>query len=135
MLEKLKILEERFNELSKMLIQPDIISDQSKYIKISKEYKDLKTVVDKKNEYENVLANIEEAKDIIKNENDKEMIDLANQELNDAKNNPSKLFFNSGSKKTIIIPTKAKITYIHFLGLILSPIIFALNKTAKGTAN
>ena len=86
MLEKLKILEERFNELSKMLIQPDIISDQSKYIKISKEYKDLKTVVDKKNEYENVLSNIEEAKDIIKNENDKEMIDLANQELNDAKN-------------------------------------------------
>ena len=86
MLEKLKILEERFNELSKMLIQPDIISDQSKYIKISKEYKDLKTVVDKKNVYENVLANIEEAKDIIKNENDKEMIDLANQELNDAKN-------------------------------------------------
>ena len=50
MLEKLKILEERFNELSKMLIQPDIISDQSKYIKISKEYKDLKTVVDKKND-------------------------------------------------------------------------------------
>ena len=85
MLEKLKILEERFNELSKMLIQPDIISDQSKYIKISKEYKDLKTVVDKKNEYENVLANIDEAKEIIKNENDKEMIDLANQELNDAK--------------------------------------------------
>ena len=85
MLEKLKILEERFNELSKMLIQPDIISDQSKYIKISKEYKDLKTVVDKKNEYENVLANIEEAKEIIKNETDKEMINLANQELNDAK--------------------------------------------------
>ena len=85
MLEKLKILEERFYELSKMLIQPDIISDQSKYIKISKEYKDLKTVVDKKNEYENVLANIEEAKEIIKNETDKEMIDLANQELNDAK--------------------------------------------------
>ena len=85
MLEKLKILEERFNELSEMLIQPDIISDQSKYIKISKEYKDLKTVVDKKNEYENVLANIEEAKEIIKNETDKEMIDLANQELNDAK--------------------------------------------------
>ena len=85
MLEKLKIIEERFNELSKMLIQPDIISDQSKYIKISKEYKDLKTVVDKKNEYENVLANIEEAEEIIKNETDKEMIDLANQELNDAK--------------------------------------------------
>ncbi len=89
MLEKLNILEERFKELSEMLTQPDIISDQSKYIKISKEYKDLKIIVDKKREYENIVANIEEAKEIIKIENDKEMIDLANQELNDAKNKVS----------------------------------------------
>ncbi len=101
MLEKLKILEERFNELSKMLIQPDIISDQSKYIKISKEYKDLKTVVDKKNEYENVLANIDEAKEIIKNETDKEMIDLANEELNDAKIKVSKI---EDDLKKMLIP-------------------------------
>ena len=89
MLEKLNILEERFKEVSEMLTQPDIISDQSKYIKISKEYKDLKIIVDKKREYENIVANIEEAKEIIKIENDKEMIDLANQELNDAKNKVS----------------------------------------------
>ena len=89
MLEKLNILEERFKELSEMLTQPDIISDQSKYIKISKEYKDLKIIVDKKREYENIMANIEEAREIIKIENDKEMIDLANQELNDAKNKVS----------------------------------------------
>ena len=89
MLEKLIILEKRFKELSETLTQPDIISDQSKYIKISKEYKDSKIIVDKKKEYENILANIEEAKEIIKIENDKEMIDLANQELNDAKNKVS----------------------------------------------
>jgi len=89
MLEKLNILEERFKEVSEMLTQPDIISDQSKYIKISKEYKDLKIIVDKKREYENILANIEEAREIIKIENDKDMIDLANQELNDAKNKVS----------------------------------------------
>ena len=89
MLEKLNILEERFKEVSEMLTQPDIISDQSKYIKISKEYKDLKIIVDKKREYENIMANIEEAREIIKIENDKEMIDLANQELNDAKNKVS----------------------------------------------
>ena len=58
MLEKLKILKDRFDELSDLLTKPDIISDQSRYIKISKEYKDLKTVVDKKNEYEEVLSNI-----------------------------------------------------------------------------
>ena len=78
MLEKLRALEEKFKELSNLIIQPDIMSDQNKYIKISKEYKDLKEIIDKKIEYENILKNIEEAGDIIKNEHDKEMLELAN---------------------------------------------------------
>ena len=81
MLEKLKALEEKFKELSNLIIQPDIMSDQKKYIKISKEYKDLKEIIDKKTEYENILKNIEEAGDIIKNEHDKEMLELANSEM------------------------------------------------------
>ena len=81
MLEKLKILEEKFKELSDLIIQPDIMSDQKKYIKISKDYKDLKEIVDKKIEYENIIKNIEEASDIIKNEDDKEMLELANSEM------------------------------------------------------
>jgi len=89
MLEKLKILQERFNEISEMLTQPDIISDQARYIKISKEYKELKSVIDKKKEYEEVLSNITEAKDIIKNEADKEMVELANIELDEARNKVS----------------------------------------------
>ena len=81
MLEKLKILEQKFNEISDLIIKPDIIADQKKYIKISKEYKDLKEIIDKKNEYENVLKNIDEANLIIKNETDKEMLELANSEM------------------------------------------------------
>ena len=81
MLEKLKALEEKFKELSDLIIQPDIMSDQKKYVKISKEYKDLKEIIDKKTEYENILKNIEEAGDIIKNEHDKEMLELANSEM------------------------------------------------------
>ena len=81
MLEKLKILEQKFNEISDLIIKPDIIADQKKYIKISKEYKDLKEIIDKKNEYENVLKNIDEANHIIKNERDKEMLELANSEM------------------------------------------------------
>jgi peptide chain release factor 1 len=101
MLEKLKILEDRFNELSDLLTKPDIISDQSRYIKISKEYKDLKTVIDKKNEYEEVLSNISEAKEIIKNENDKEMIELANLELNEAQ---AKVVKIEDDLKKLLIP-------------------------------
>ena len=81
MLEKLKILEQKFNEISDLIIKPDVIADQKKYIKISKEYKDLKEIIDKKNEYENVLKNIDEANLIIKNETDKEMLELANSEM------------------------------------------------------
>ena len=101
MLEKLKILKDRFNELSDLLTKPDIISDQSRYIKISKEYKDLKTLVDKKNEYEEVLSNISEAKEIIKNENDKEMIELANLELNEAQ---AKVVKIEDDLKKLLIP-------------------------------
>ena len=101
MLEKLKILKDRFDELSDLLTKPDIISDQSRYIKISKEYKDLKAVIDKKNEYEEVLSNISEAKEIIKNENDKEMIELANLELNEAQ---AKVVKIEDDLKKLLIP-------------------------------
>ena len=101
MLEKLKILKDRFDELSDLLTKPDIISDQSRYIKISKEYKDLKTIIDKKNEYEEVLSNISEAKEIIKNENDKEMIELANLELNEAQ---AKVVKIEDDLKILLIP-------------------------------
>ncbi len=101
MLEKLKILQNRFNELSELLTQAEVISDQSRFIKISKEYKDLNIVVDKKNEYEEVISNINEAKEIIKNENDKEMIELATLELNEAQ---SKLIKIEEDLKKLLIP-------------------------------
>ena len=58
MIEKLNIIQQRFNELSDLIIQPDIISDQKKYVKISREYKELKEIVDKKIEYELLLSNV-----------------------------------------------------------------------------
>jgi peptide chain release factor 1 len=79
--EKLNIIKQRFIELSDLIIQPDIISDQKQYVKISKEYKDLKEIVDKINEYNTVKENIHEAEEILKSESDKEMIELASSEL------------------------------------------------------
>ena len=101
MLEKLRALEEKFKELSNLIIQPDIMSDQKKYVKISKEYKDLKEIIDKKTEYENILKNIEEASDIIKNEHDKEMLGLANSEMVIYKENLVKL---EDQLKVLLIP-------------------------------
>jgi peptide chain release factor 1 len=80
-LEKLKLVENRFAELSELIIQPDIISDQKRYIQISKEYKDLKKIIDKGEVYKNLIANKSEAQEIISTEKDDEMIEMAKMQL------------------------------------------------------
>jgi len=79
--EKLKLVENRFAELSELIIQPDIISDQKRYIQISKEYKDLKKIIDKGEVYKNLIANKSEAQEIISIEKDDEMIEMAKMQL------------------------------------------------------
>ena len=64
MLDKLQIVKQRYDEVSDLIIQPDIITDQKRYIQLNKEYKDLGEVVKKAKEYESLLANIAEAKEI-----------------------------------------------------------------------
>ena len=91
MIEKLEIIKQRFNEVSDLIIQPDIISDQKKYIKLNKEYKDLSQIVSKREKYLNLLSNISEAEAIIKNESDSEMIEMAKIQLDESKEMLSKL--------------------------------------------
>ena len=81
MVEKLKLVENRFAELSELIIQPEIISDQKRYIQISKEYKDLKKIIDKGEVYKNLIANKSEAQEIISIEKDDEMIEMAKMQL------------------------------------------------------
>ena len=85
MLDKLNVVEQRYNEVSDLIIQPDIITDQKRYIKLNKEYKDLGLLVEKKKEYESLISNKNEAEEIIKIEDDKEMLEMANEELKDSK--------------------------------------------------
>ena len=47
MLEKIQIVKQRFDEVNDLIIQPDIISDQKRYVQLNKEYKDLKRLVDR----------------------------------------------------------------------------------------
>ena len=83
MIDKLKLVENRFAELGELIIQPDIISDQKRYIQISKEYKDIKKIIDKGQVYKTLIANKSEAQEIISNEKDDEMIEMAKMQLED----------------------------------------------------
>ena len=85
MIEKLQIIQQRFDEVSDLIIQPDIISDQKQYVKLNKEYKDLRILTDKGNEYKALLSNIAEAEEIIKEASDAEMVEMAKMQLEEAK--------------------------------------------------
>ena len=85
MLEKLQIIQQRFDEVSDLIIQPDIIADQKRYIQLNKEYKDLKKLTERADAYKALLANQEEAEAIIKEGSDAEMIEMARMQLEEAK--------------------------------------------------
>ena len=85
MVDKLNIIKQRLDEVSDLIIQPDIISDQKKYIQINKEYKDLKTIMDQGEIYLSLVANIDEGEKILKEETDSEMIEMAKIQIEEAK--------------------------------------------------
>ncbi len=85
MLEKLQIVKQRFDEVSDLIIQPDIISDQKRYIQLNKEYKELRVLMDKREEYKILTDNINEAEEIISDGSDMEMVEMAKMQLEEAK--------------------------------------------------
>tara|TARA_B100000902_G_scaffold399686_1_gene471819 strand:+ start:2113 stop:3177 length:1065 start_codon:yes stop_codon:yes gene_type:complete len=84
MLDKLNAIKDRFNEVSKLIVDPNVINDMPQYIKLNKEYKDLEPIVTTINQYIIVLNNISEAKDILKNETDLELKELAKIDLEES---------------------------------------------------
>ena len=80
-LEKLDGLVARFEEVSTLITDPAVIADQKRYVKLTKEYKELGDLMNARKEYIQVLKGIDEAKDIIANESDAEMRDMAREEL------------------------------------------------------
>ncbi|UII22468.1 peptide chain release factor 1 [Fulvivirga ligni] len=83
MIEKLEEIKDRFDEVAQLIVQPDAMSDMKKYSQLSKEYKDLDKIVKKYEVYKDVLSNISNAKEVIKNEKDEEFRDMAKMELDE----------------------------------------------------
>ncbi|HZW78525.1 MAG TPA: peptide chain release factor 1 [Flavobacteriaceae bacterium] len=84
MLDRLQIIKQRFDEVNDLIIQPDVIADQKRYVELNKEYKDLKVMMDKRSEYIDLTNNIQEAEEIIKDGSDAEMVDMAKMQLEEA---------------------------------------------------
>jgi len=81
LVEKLQSIEDKYNELSNLLIDPEVLSDFSRYQKYSMERAELAEVIEKFRKYKKVLAEIEEAEDIIATAGDDDLKELAAAEL------------------------------------------------------
>lgn len=91
MLEKLEAIKKRREDVELKLSDPAIISDMRQFKQFNKEYKDLEPIVNALHEYKGVLSNIESAKEILSTEKDKDMIDMAKEELGLSEERKTKL--------------------------------------------
>ena len=85
MLTRLNIVKQRFDEVSDLIINPDVIADQKRYVQLNKEYKDLKAIVEKRDEYVMLQSNIDEANELLADGSDTEMVEMAKLQLEEAK--------------------------------------------------
>lgn len=90
-LQKLEGLEARFEEVGTLITDPSVIADQQRYVKLTKEYKDLDDIMKARQKYVNCLNAIKEAKDILVNESDPDLKEMARLELAENEANQPKL--------------------------------------------
>lgn len=81
LLSKLEAIHYRFKEVGQLIVDPDIIADMDRYVKLNKEYKDLEELDKVYQEYKNVLENIVSTKEMLEEETDPEMREMAKMEL------------------------------------------------------
>lgn len=82
-LSRLEGVATRFEEVGKLINEPEIISDMKRYVKLNKEYSQLEPLVQAYFNYKNLLSNIQSAKQIISEEKDEELRDMAKEELDE----------------------------------------------------
>ncbi|MCM1066666.1 MAG: peptide chain release factor 1 [Muribaculaceae bacterium] len=84
LLDRLDGIEARFEEVSTLITDPAVIADMKRYVRLSKEYKDLERLTASTRRYRTFLANIDEAKALLESESDPEMRQMAKEELDEA---------------------------------------------------
>ena len=81
LLEKLDSLLGRFEEVSTLITDPAVIANQERYVRLTREYKELEDLMAARKEYGNLLSNYEESKNILLNETDPELKEMAREEV------------------------------------------------------
>lgn len=78
---KLSGLREKFEGLSRQISEPAVMADMKKYVSLNKEYRELEPIVDAGDKYRKMVEDLEAAKDILQNEKDEELREMAKEEI------------------------------------------------------
>ena len=81
LLQRLEGIDARFEEISTLITDPSVIADMKRYVKLSKEYKDLEKLLRTTNKYRQLLRGIDEAREVLASETDEDLRELAKEEL------------------------------------------------------
>ena len=101
LLEKIEIVEKRYDEIYQMISNPEIIANQKKYIELNKELKELGKLVDKGRLYKDAIDQKKEAEEYISSSDDKDMIEMAREQLEISKESINNL---EDEIKILLIP-------------------------------
>ena len=99
--EKIDIVKKRYDEIYQMISNPEIIADQKKYIELNKELKELSILVNKGKLYKEAIDQKDEAEGYIKSSDDKDMVEMAKEQLEISKQSIEKL---EDEIKILLIP-------------------------------
>lgn len=84
MFEKLEAIERRFEELNMRLAEPEVVNDQNTYAKLMKEHAELSEIVDKYREWKGYKKALEDARAMLEDKPDPELLEMIEQEIGDA---------------------------------------------------
>jgi peptide chain release factor 1 len=80
-LTRLEGVKARFDEVGQLITDPAVISDMKRYVKLNREFKQLEPIIEALNTYKNLLSNIDSAKEMLAEESDEELRDMAKEEM------------------------------------------------------
>lgn len=101
MYKKLKAIKDKYDKITEQLSDPSVFSDQSKSVPLSKERTQLTEIVDAFKEYDTLMKNIEGNQEIIETSDDKELTEIAENELKELK---EKILASEEKIKFLLIP-------------------------------
>ena len=101
LIEKIDIVEKRYDEIYKMIGKPEVIANQKKYVELNKELKELGKLVDKGRLYKDAIDQKKEAEEYISSSDDKDMIEMAKEQLEISKESINNL---EDEIKILLIP-------------------------------